>query len=365
MGKILTLTAAQAQEIKSGLLHSYQQETCAEFQPVTYLGAYEDLRTHILSKCTDVPGAEASISLHRLRKLFYYTDPVYCPKDKLEPLSFGDDFITLITGFKATGNSDEIPLSKANLPISQKRNYILFSALLVIAVTGFLVYQYSFKAPYFFRDDFHSNSVEELRIRGWDIIDFDSSLFYPQDSGVLTLKSARGDYWVRPGDTPYILNAVYRELPKGCFEVTTRFNFHNSLERYQQCGIVLLDQHKTRNHNIRITYAQSEGPRGYQIIKRDHGEATQQWHEEISRSDTTDYPIFIKILRSNNEYKFYAHLNEEDAAFYSVGNITFDFIPAYIALIAFNGYRNLENGPLNTAGSIPARFDWVRVQNCK
>ena len=136
MGKILTLTAAQAQEIKSGILHSYRQESGAEFQPVTYLGAYEDLRTHILFKCSDVPGAEASISLHRLRKLFYYTDPAYCPVDKLEPLSFGDDFISLLSRFNTTVNSDGTPLSKpVNLPRSTNRVYILPSALVFIVLT--------------------------------------------------------------------------------------------------------------------------------------------------------------------------------------------------------------------------------------
>ena len=45
--------------------------------------------------------------------------------------------------------------------------------------------------------------------------------------------------------------------------------------------------------------------------------------------------------------------------------MTFDFIPAYVVLVAFNGYRNVENGPLNTAGWIPARFDWMRVEGCE
>lgn len=369
MGKIRSLTEDEAGHLRSSLLKAFRERFGRVFIPVTYLGAYEDLREMILSVLSGEPDAASSVSLHRLRKLFYYTDPSFCPSGQLETFSFGDDFISLLEKFcqeKTTMTKEEAVIKPmAHLPVWGSRRMVYLVSTILIVLLTYLSYRFYPRPHYSFRDDFQFNSVEELKKRGWDFIDFDSSLFYPQDTGVLTLRSSRGDYWVRPGDTPYILNAVYRELPKGCFEVTTKFTFPNSLERYQQCGIVLLDLQKTRNHNIRITYAQSDGPRGYQIIKRFRGEATQQWHEEISRDDTTDYNIFFKIHHLRNEYSFFAHLNEEDAAFYSVGNMTFDFIPVYVVLVAFNGYRNSADGPLNTAGSIPAKFDWVRVEGCE
>lgn len=372
MGKIRTLSNEEAAYLRSTILKVFREKTAKEFTPVTYLGAYEDLRGLILDGLDGFSGAGASVSLHRLRKLFYYTDPSICPPGRLEPLSFGDDFISLLYHFlQKSGKAPVEPGSDAypvKVPVhGRSRTLIYFISFFFLALLVYLSSVFYRGKPYFFRDDFHSNSVEDLKKRGWDIIDFDSSLFYPQDTGVLTLRSARGDYWVRPYDTPYIHNVVYRELPKGCFEVTTKFTFPNNFEAYQQCGIYILNKDKTRNHNIRMTYAQinRDTARGFQVVKRDYGEATQYVRRYIEGNDTFNHHFFIKLIRKKNQYDFYYHRNEENAAFEFLTSMTFDFDPKYIALASFNGYRVVDRGPLNTASSIPAKFDWVRVEGCE
>lgn len=160
---------------------------------------------------------------------------------------------------------------------------------------------------------------------------------------------------------------VYRELPKGCFEVTIKFTFPNNFENYQQAGGYFLDEAKNRIHNVRMTYVHAESeayteyPRGYQIVKRNHGEPFGHLLREITKTDSFNHSFYFKILKQGNKFSFYAHKKEENAAYYLVHSLEFDFIPNYLALVSFNGYRNSDEGPLNTASTIPARFDWVRV----
>ncbi len=178
---------------------------------------------------------------------------------------------------------------------------------------------------------------------------------------MLTLRSARG----------YIKNVLYREIPKGCFEATVKFTFQNNIENFQQAGIYFLDKEKNRKHNIRMTFAHLESeeyteyPRGYQIVKMDQGVAYGNLLREISKSDTVNHSFYFKIFKKNNEFSFYTHKTEENSSYNLVYTIKFDFVPKYLALVSFNGYRNVDQGPLNMANSIPAKFDWVRVESCE
>ena len=99
MGKIRSLSDDEAGHLRASLLNAYRERFGRVFTPVTYLGAYEHLRDMILSGLPGEPGVASSVSPHRLRKLFYYTDPSFCPSGQLETLSFGDDFISLLKQF--------------------------------------------------------------------------------------------------------------------------------------------------------------------------------------------------------------------------------------------------------------------------
>jgi hypothetical protein len=390
MGKIRTLSEAEAGHLRKTLLESFQNETGRDFTPVTYLGAYNELRSFLLEKLSDQPEVGSSVSLHRLRKLFYYTDPAFCPEEKLETLSFGDDFITLLNKLMPF-DYDILQESKTDSNVVKPHNwslkfirYFTLGSILPIAILLYWLLHNKFQRPYYFRDDFHDNSLAALKSRGWEVIDFDSSLWFPQDTGVLTLRSSRGDYWVRPLDTPYILNTITKEVPRmECFEIVTKFTFWRNKEPWQQCGIILLDKNKNRIHNIRFTFAfmgETEPDingkilnRGFQILKRDHGEAEHINKYFFTKEDTVIYKkeeekrfeFFLKIEINGHNFRFYNHRGEESDAFSLIGEMPFKFTPKYFALVSFNGLRINTNGPLNTASSIPAKFDWVKVVECE
>lgn len=370
MSKILTLSSEEAQQLRIHLLQAYKLETGKDFTPVTYLGAYDHLRSFILVKLQIRPEDEASISVHRLRKLFYYTDPAYCTEDKLEALSFGEDFISPLQRIQNRNiflKKEAETLKDSNRKPGSLR-YIAIGAVSALILGTYFLISFKFQKPYYFQDDFNHNSVAELKARGWDIMDFDSCLFFPQDTGVLTLRSSRGDYWVRPGDTPYINNLIFKELPKSeCFEVTTKFSFLNNFEIYQQAGIFILDHHKTRNHNIRMTFSHTNKAltRFFQIVKRDHGEATDYAWVETEHNDSTCRSYYFKIVKHDNIFDFYYHCGEGSDAFKLASSMKFNINSEFIALAAFNGMRNSTNGPLNTASSIPAKFDWIKIKECE
>lgn len=376
MSKILALSAEEARNLRIRLLLSYKSETGKDFIPVTYLGAYDHLRSFILAKLRIRLEDEASISVHRLRKLFYYTDPAYCPEDKLEALTFGEDFISPLKRIIP----QTLPIPKNPGPIknhikARRKKFILVGGLLSLSLITYLLLS-TLRKPYYFRDDFNTNSIADLKARGWDIMDFDSSLFFPQDTGLLTLRSSRGDYWVNSKDTPCIKNLIYKKIPfMECFEVTTKFSFHGNHEPWQQCGIYLLDEKKNRIHNIRMTFAnlgETEPDikgkvynRGYQIIKRDHGEASEIQRMYLEKSDTSINMFYLKITRYKNQYKFYMHFGEESDSYTQLGEMTFNFEPRIVSIAAFNGLRMSVHGPLNTASSIPAKFDWIKIKECE
>ncbi len=137
MGKIRSLTEDEAGHLRSNLLKAYRKRFCRVFIPVTYLGAYEDLREMILSVLSGKPDAASSVSLHRLRKLFYYTDPSFCPSGQLETLSFGDDFISLLEKFcreKTTMTKEEAVIKPTtHLPVRRSRRMVyLVSTILIV-----------------------------------------------------------------------------------------------------------------------------------------------------------------------------------------------------------------------------------------
>ena len=374
MSKILTLSIEEAQELRIHLLQGYKWETGKDYTPVTYLGAYNDLRGFILSRLQDKPEIEASISVHRLRKLFYYTDPAYCQVDKLEVPSFGEDFILPIKKIILQNRLVfESPPPIQEQFKTRKKNFIAASRLICLALLTYL-YLDIFQKPFSIRDDFQNNSVEALKRRGWDIMDFDSSLFYPQDTGVLTLRSSLGGYWQQPGDSPKINNVVLKELPKmNCFDVISKFTFKHTYEEWQQCTIYFLDKKKSKINTIWISYAfqghSNEDTSRYvsilQIIKMVNGEPMENSQPIFFNKDTTTRNLYMKINKTKDIYTFYFHQGEEYTSFAQLAEIPFLFKPKYVALAAFNGNRLTKNGPLITASSIPAKFDWIKNKECE
>lgn len=322
----------------------------------TFLGSYEGLRGDILRI---FPNAEPSVSLTRLRKFFYYTDPAICSPEQLERGSFGKDFLEVLERYIAL--SEVQPAHK-----SRKKWWMLiggFCLLLALARNWCL----SIPEMRDFEEHFDDTSLEGLKKNDWEFSDFDSSLWFPQNRrGLLTLRTSRGDYWFTPPDTPVIHNLLVKKLPDcSCFKLTFKISEFHPNENFQQIGVIFLNETRDRDHNIRVTTAVGGASQKLQVIKRDHALAYEQ--SFILRNIDTDPvldSLWIVVEKRDKEFEFFYNLRNEYGPFASFAKMSFDFEPAYIGLGAFNGIRQHDFGPLNTASSIPAYVDYVKFACC-
>lgn len=109
MAKTTTLMQFELQELREKIQIKFSKRNPSKvpIKTTSYKEAYEDLRKDILfiTECN-----EMSVSLGRLRKLFYYTNPEVYSKEKQENATFGKDFIEVLEKY-----TDDIKKSKTSL----------------------------------------------------------------------------------------------------------------------------------------------------------------------------------------------------------------------------------------------------------
>jgi len=316
-----------------------------------------------------VPDTEASITTNRLRKLFYYTNPEVCAEDKFENPSFGNDFIQVL--FKYI-EEEPNPTTIIPEPRQFPRKWLWpGAALLLFLAIAVAMWQW-LDRPKYWEEDFNDVSVEGLKSRGWEILDYDSVAFSKQlKPGTLTTHTLWGDYWCAPLQPPIITNLLLKKINSKSGKITFKLVDFHPLQDYQQAGIFLLDKNRKRNHNIRITFAAcvscSRPRQSFQMVKREHGTAYEKtflmsiWPDNSPPPKDTLTPLWVQVQFEQNKFRFYAHEWHETASFVEIGEFDFDFEPYYIAVGAFRGMTN-GKGELNTSASIPAFFDYLKVE---
>lgn len=225
--------AARLQElVKNRFLQS--PFNAAGFRVSQHKDSYRHLADDIIRV---VPGTEASVTTNRLRKLFYYTNPEICEESKLQKPSFGDDFIQAL--FKYI---KEEPQSQPIIPKLRQfsRKWLWRGAALLLLLTIFITPWQWLDQPKYWEENFDDVSLEGLKSRGWEILDYDPRAFSKQKKpGCLTLYTYPGDYWVKENETPIIKNLLVKQL---CFDhciITTRLLGFNPYQNAQQAGIFL------------------------------------------------------------------------------------------------------------------------------
>lgn len=366
---IKELTYEEAAQLRERVRNRFLQSPFngAGFRMSQHKASYKHLADDIVRV---VPGTEASVTTNRLRKLFYYTNPEVCAEDKLEKPSFGDDFVRAL--FSYIEEEESKPVSTI---IPQPRPFPIKwlwrgVALLLFLAVAVAAWQW-FEQPRYWEEPFDDVSVEGLKSRGWEILDYDSVAFSKQlRPGHLTLYTLRGDYWVVPTDSPKITNLLLRKVDSERFKVSIRLSNFNPAQDYQQAGIMLLDKYKTRTHNIRTTLVAcgtcNPSSQILQIIRREKGAAYEQQYKMRSWPKGSTPPqeaptYWLQLKFDRGKCTFYWHGNEEFASFQEFAKMDFDFEPRYIAIAAFRGLRDSSKN-LNNSEAIPAFFDYVKVE---
>lgn len=353
----------------------------------TYKEAYEDLRGDILKEAPDSIG---SVSLNRLRKLFYYTDPKFCAEDKLENAVFGKDFLSVLELYISDENDTQQRPVQYEPSFKGKKRWIWLGSLGLLTFT-FLSIVALFKSKGInkeigWREDFTSLSIDSLEVRGWEIWERDSSYWSKQlKPGYLTLYTMPGDYWIKPGETRTIKNLLVRRIDCDCCVVTMKINGFFPSQNHQQVGFFILDEKNPRKNNLKYTYRYAK------IQKRDlHNEDILYEIEEIGletfnqkEGEIIDYDqmticdlqkinpkpcldtVQLQIRFTNGSAKYFYKEGNDWQGFRAttMHALAYDFKPHYLGITAFQGLTKEDYTPLG-AKNIPAFIDFVKVEPC-
>ena len=114
----------------------------------TYREAYEELRHDILQR---LPEKALSVSLNRLRKLFYYTNPKICRASQLQNPSFGKDFLEVLDQYIATlePKADITQVDKSARTLTFKKSFLVLPLLIISIGIAVLFSIYNLKNQLF------------------------------------------------------------------------------------------------------------------------------------------------------------------------------------------------------------------------
>ncbi|MCK6692781.1 MAG: hypothetical protein L6Q97_11840 [Thermoanaerobaculia bacterium] len=335
----------------------------------TYKEAYEDIRDDIIRV---VPGAEQSVSLIRLRKLFYYTDPSVCDAEQLENASFGKDFLHALDVY--TGKS-----RRKRLPVSPWR----WAAILLTMCTSGFIFWLAFGpvTPANVEEPFNDTDPARLKREGWEILDFDTANWRRQPRpGMLALYTLPGDYWVKPTEPRRIANLLVHELPGQNSDVSTRLVDFYPTQNHQQAGFILFDQDKSRLQHVRVTFG-FNGPypgdpndrwpdgipavQGISLIHTyPNGDVIQHPFPLVEidpgKPDPSMDTIYLRLTLRGKKCAVYYKTGFPWSQYNLLTTVDLDFAPAYIGIAAFQGWTRDDYTPKG-ADTIPAFFDWVEV----
>ena len=371
MSRIRELTSEGASQLRLQVRQRFARGHSNEngFRPSTFKGAYEDLRDDIIKS---VPGAEFSVSLIRLRKLFYYTDSTICPPDQLEKPSFGRDFVEALEKYVGLEKAEQAHFVKP--PTTNYRWIVGLLLLILFAISGLLLCFFGPQTPKNWREDFDDTRVETLRERGFEWSDFDAAWWPKQkQEGFLTLHTLRGDYWIKPHEQRVIKNLLYRKVKGDCFTIIAKVDGFNPQKNCQQFTVFLFDERLSRETHLRAGisfWSPSEDNPGVQHTTTDYqeyGQVTQMGYYHFRNPANEGHPVktfWLKIVYKDEKIEVLQKINN-DWNIWAVCARPFDlrFKPAYVGIAAFQGWTNDDGSPRD-AEPIPVLVDYLQVESC-
>jgi hypothetical protein len=231
-----------------------------------------------------------------------------------------------------------------------------------------------------FAEDFTSVAEDTLIKHGWFVQAKDESYWHRRNEnpGQLTLYTLRGDNWPDSSNKPGIRNLLLRNISSDCFTVEVHLSGFIPRENWQQAGILLLEDTGFSGKSLRasILYNDFYGgfPRSKDIIVqaitsagKDFYKPEEITHQLVFKLDSTNETLVkqnlqhlaLRIEKRGKKYRIlYANGSMTNSAFKEVIDRDIDIKPHYIALFAIKGF-------VDTAGIIPARFDFFKFASCK
>jgi len=192
-----------------------------------------------------------------------YTDELK-RKESESHYPFWFQYQNAIVDEKATEMAATI-IGKEKLPPAGTTKQIVFVIAAVVIGVFAVTYLFSSKKNSNFTEDFHTVQEDSLKNNGWFLQSKDTARWNKRNevSSHLTLYTLTGDSWADSVHSPVIKNLLLRKITSDCFTTEVRLDNFIPLHRWQQAGIILLEDTVLSGKSLRISFAYNDFFGGY------------------------------------------------------------------------------------------------------
>lgn len=262
-------------------------------------------------------------------------------------------------------SSEHVKNVSGNQPVSKKKKsinvyLIVVAVAIIIAIVAVFFFTKTGAGPEQFADNFKNVQEDSLASRGWFVQNRDEKWWerrgeYPAHLMLFTL---RGDNWADSANAPAIKNLLLRKVSSDCFTTEIHLDNFMPLKRWQQAGILLLEDTTSSSRSLRLSLAYNDFFGGFDkpseiIIQAISSQGNEANHPE----EILHYPAFslaeekdsivrsnlqksaLKIEKTGNHFRFlYATGEVENFAFKELLSKELPIQPKYVAIFALQGF---------------------------
>jgi len=225
-----------------------------------------------------------------------------------------------------------------------------------------------------FEDDF--NAVDDLLTSGsWELINRENEFWNQRNAkpGLLQLFTLEGDNWPDTVSSQGIRNVLLRPVRSDCFSLEVQFQSFFPKERWQQAGLLILEDSLFQGRALRLSLAFNDYFGGFEYpaevlvqgITLQPGKNPEEIvHHQVFQLNETSLPIIqsnlsfsgLRIEKYGDDFRFLLSNGiASNAAFKEVGRHQFSIEPKYVGIFALKG--NLPSSEI-----IPVHFDRFNYQ---
>lgn len=381
MPKTITIEQTELAQLRKEI-HFYFIEVTPHvnsFNPNTYLGNYDEL---IQSMKEKVPEYKAEFSAKRLVKLFYSTNSEKTAQ--LEVATFGNRFIDGCYLYFTEGvqtradyfNKKEIEIQPTvNTDFNKRKAIVIGIILILVTALSSILIKASVKTSAPFEDEFEDVTLEGMKKRGWEVWNYNDSLFKKQPTkGYFSAYTTQGDIWVKSTEKQHLDNFIYQKINFDCFEVMTLIDNFKPQDENQQAGLVLFKEPNNFDEYIRLTIVYALIDKKLSTIYvtliywRNHIPIFKSISIQEGKKDSffvyKYLPVGLYIGCQKGKFSFKMSIINKGNAFFDIWQdmpqLPFPFQPKYVGLAAFRGISFLDTLPNNNP-TIPAPFDYLKI----
>lgn len=305
-----------------------------------------------------------------------YTDEIQ-RKEKEAHYPYWYQYRTAIIAEKAKEPETAIITDKRNPARVKTGKWIaVFIAAVVVSILFAVLYFFSAKKDGHFTDDFHNVQEDALKNNGW-ILQSEDKTWWNKRNVIplhLSLYTLHGDNWTDSVHAPVIKNLLLRKISANCFTAEVHLDNFVPLRRWQQAGILLLEDTTFSGNSLRLSIGYNDFFGGYKKPKEIIVQGISSNGSSISNPEEIIHlPLFsiesdedslvtdnlkksaLRIEKNGNHFRFlYATGRAENFAFKEILNKELVFQPKYIGIFALGGF-------VSNTDYIPAHFKYFNL----